>query len=82
MGVVQSVVESITNETATKLAKKAIEAVEQALPIMPLPEEGFSRGKFEIVHFSPNQKPLDYLEYESPDPGDNEQDQWQNGIFN
>ena len=59
MGVVQSVIESITNETASKIAKKAIEAVEQALPIIPLPDEGFSRGKFEIVHFSPSQKPLD-----------------------
>ena len=53
MGLVQSVLSRISDESAKKLASKAIEAVEKAEPIMPLAEENFTRGKFEVVHFSP-----------------------------
>lgn len=52
------------------------------MPIWPLPDEDRKNddGKYALIQYSPNQRPLDYIDYpESPD--DEEKDNFQNGIL-
>ena len=75
-----SIVNSVPGEYARRQAARCIPAVESALPIEPLPDEGVDRGRYNINHFSPTQQPLDYIDLLPQD--DDADDLWRSGIRN
>ena len=71
----------VPEEYAKKQAARCIPATEAGQPILPLPNEGAAgQGKYSVLHFSPQQRPLDYID-QLPDDED-QGDQWRSGVRN
>ena len=65
-GLVRTIVDNLSDDTARRLAAKAIPATRVGQPIEVLPNERRANDRQSIVLFSPQPKFLDYVEYEEP----------------
>jgi len=65
-GLVRSVLEKLSHESACRLALKTLPAVSAGRPIEALPNERRQNSRYSLLVYSPQPKFHDYIDYEPP----------------